>query len=209
MRVCLCFLACLQRQKQSNQTLLPLSLLLPPGHQPLAEHPSRGPSDALEPLSLPTSVAVLDSHILTSFPRALSSSLTFKKNYPFFLSLVYFISILIKTWMELDWVYLLGLPVGPGRIKGCCKAVLAVKQGRVSQRSRHDIVDNQQSPVAQVTWFWTVQFFKRSPSVMSTHWPPRSHFHIALLGGQAYLAGHLQDDKSRQFFAQCLKLKRV
>ena len=98
------------------------------------------------------------------------------------------ISILIKNWMEAAWVHLLDLPLGPGRIKGCSKAVLALRQGWISQRCRHDMVGNHQSPVALVTWFWTVQLWEKCTSVMCRHWPPK----IFLFYGQLYLAGHFQ-----------------
>ena len=57
--------------------------------------------------------------------------------------------------------HLLGLPVGPGSIKGCSKAVQAGKQGWISQQCRYDTVGDQQSPD-----FWTVQRCERGPSVM-------------------------------------------
>ena len=124
---------------------------------------------------------------------ALLSSLTFLKNCPPFFSLVYITSILIKNWMEPAWVHLLGLPLEPGRIKGCCKAMLAVRQRWISWRCRHDPVGSQQPRVAEVTWFRTVQPFKRSPSVMCMLW---SHSDISLPCGQVYLVGHLQAAKS-------------
>lgn len=172
--------ACLKGHRQSNQT--PLSALFgPPDQQLYAEHHSRGPVMPVSHCHCPCLVALPDSHILTSLLLALPSSLTFKINCPL-LSLVCFISILIMNGL------CMGSSTGPttDRIKGCHKAVLAVRQRWTSWRCRHGIGGNQQSPVAQLTWFWTVQLSKRSSSVMCTHWPPRSHCNISLLSASLF-----------------------
>ena len=48
--------------------------------------------------------------------------------------------------MKPAWAHPLGLPVGPGSIKGCSKAIQAGRQGWISQQCRYDTVGDQQSP---------------------------------------------------------------
>lgn len=116
-RVCLCFLGLPQEavsliRRLSQPCLDHLAL------SPLQSITAEAPIMPLSHCHCPCLVAVPDSHILTSFHLLFQVPRHFLKNCSLLLSLVYFISILIKNPMEPAWVHLLGLLIGTRQNNG-------------------------------------------------------------------------------------------